>query len=60
MPIPIVVWAGIGIAGLWGGSRLIDETGQAIDATTRLVTAGALAGGVYVSYRALQAGGVLK
>ena len=55
-----IVWGGIVLGGLIFGREIVKETGQALDASSDLVKWGAVAGGVYVSYRALQAGGVIK
>lgn len=59
MPAPLV-WGlialgGVGLSG-WG----FREAGKAADSTAKLIKWGTVAGGLYVSYRALKAGGVLK
>lgn len=60
MPVPLIVWGGLAVAGLWGAGYAAREAGEAADDLTKLTRALTVAGGLYVSYRALQAGGVLK
>ncbi len=60
MPIPLLGWIAIGLVG--GGTVAVaaNETGEAADSLTDLTKWAVVAGGLYVSYRALQSGGVLK
>jgi hypothetical protein len=60
MPIPLIVWGGAALGGLYLGSRALDEAGDAADSATRLVKWSVAAGGVYVSFKALEAAGVFK
>lgn len=59
MPAPIV-WGGLVIAGLYGLGWAAKETGDAAESLSKLTKYGIVAGGLYVSYRALKAGGALK
>lgn len=60
MVFPVLVWGGVAIAGAAAGGFLFNEAGDAADSATRLVKWGTVAGGLYVSYRALKASGALK
>lgn len=60
MPLPAIGWVILGIGGLAGAGWVARETGDAAEATTELVKWATIAGGVYVSYRALQAAGAIK
>ena len=55
-----IIWAGMAVAGLWGGGWFAKETGDAITATQKLTKTVVIGGGLYVSYRALQSAGALK
>jgi len=58
MPAPIV-WGLIALGGVWGFGYAAKETGEAADNLTKLTRAAAVAGGVYVSYRALKSAGAI-
>ncbi len=60
MPIPLIAWAGLAVAGVAGVGWAAKETGEAMDSATRLTKWGVVAGGLYVSYAALKSGGVIK
>lgn len=55
-----IIWAGVAVAGLFGLGYAADRTGEAADSTAQLVKWAAVAGGLYVSYEAMKATGVLK
>lgn len=55
-----IVWAGLGVAALWGYGYAADKTGEATQGAAQMAKWGAAAGGVYVSYRALKSTGVLS
>lgn len=57
MPVPLIVW---GIIGLGAGGYALSKAGEAADSGADLAKWAAVAGGVYVSYRALQAAGAVK
>ncbi len=60
MPVPLIIWAGVGVAGLVAGGYAADKVTGATEEAAKL-TKWAVAGGtVYVAYRALQATGSLK
>lgn len=50
----------IALGGLYFGGKAMNEAGQAADGAAKMAKWATAAGGLYVSYRALQAGGVLK
>jgi len=54
-----LIWAGIAIGGLVLGKEALEEVGDAADSTAQLVKWAAVAGGVYVSYRALKSAGAI-
>ena len=56
MPVPII----LGIAAIGAGAWALHETSDALDSATSLTKWAVIGGGVYVAFRALQAGGVLK
>lgn len=60
MAVPLIVWGGVGVATLFGLGYAADEVGDAATASTKLIKAATIAGGLYVSYRALQSAGVFK
>ncbi len=60
MPIPIIGWVALALAGGGTAAVVANETGEAADSLTDLTKWAVVAGGLYVSYRALQSGGVLK
>lgn len=55
-----LIWGGIALGGLWMGGRALNEAGQAAESATKLAKWSVAGGALYVSYRALQSGGVLK
>ncbi len=55
-----LVWAGVALGGLFIGGKAISDAGQAAESATKLAKWSVAGGALYVSYRALQAGGVLK
>ena len=55
-----IIWAGVGLAVLISGGYTADKVGDALaemNEGTKLLLVG---GGMYISYRALQASGALK
>lgn len=59
MPAPII-WGGLAVAGALGFGWAAKETGEAFESATKLTKFGIVAGGLYVSYRALKTSGALK
>ncbi|MEJ5217105.1 hypothetical protein WG622_02540 [Cognatishimia sp. D5M38] len=59
MPAPLI-WGGLFVAGLYGFGWAAKETGEAAESMSRLTKYGIVAGGLYVSYRALKSSGALK
>lgn len=59
MPVPAIVWAGVALGGVLATSRLAREAGDMADSATTLTKWVVAGGTLYVSYRALKAGGVL-
>ena len=57
MPVPLIVW---GVIALGAGGYALGQTADAAEQTAKLAKWGAVAGGVYVSYKALQAAGAIK
>ena len=55
-----IIWAGVALGGLYLGGKAIQDAGEAADKTAKLVKWSTAGGALYVSYRALKAGGVLK
>ncbi|MCG7622733.1 hypothetical protein [Epibacterium sp. Ofav1-8] len=55
-----LVWAGIALGSLYLGGKAISDAGQAAESATKLAKWSVAGGALYVSYRALKAGGVLK
>lgn len=55
-----LIWGGIALAGIVGAGWASKETGEALDSATRLAKWGVVAGGMFISYRALQSAGALK
>lgn len=58
--MPIIVWGIGGIAALAGLAWAADEAGDAAEKTAKLVKWSAVAGGVYVTWRAAKTGGLIK
>ena len=58
--MPPLIWAGMGLAAIVGLGWTAKEGGEAMDSAANLTKWGAIAGGVYVSYRAMKSTGVLK
>lgn len=54
-----IIWGGMAIAGLAATAYAAREAGEAADSATRLVQWATVAGGLYVSYRALKASGAI-
>ena len=52
-----IIWGGVAVAGLAATAWAADSAGEAADSAARLVKWGTVAGGLYVSYRALRASG---
>ncbi len=59
MPAPLI-WAGVAVAGFYGFGWAAKETGDAADSLNKLTKTAIVAGGLYVSYRALKTSGALK
>ena len=57
MPIPLIVW---GVIALGAGGYAMSQTADAAEQSAKLARWVAIGGGLYVSYRALQATGALK
>lgn len=55
-----VIYGAIALGGLYLGGKTLREAGQAAESGAKLAAWGTAAGALFVSYRALQAGGVLK
>ncbi|PRZ48010.1 hypothetical protein [Tritonibacter scottomollicae] len=55
-----LIWAGVALGGLYLGGKAMNEVGETVDGTAKLVKWATAGGALYVSYRALQSGGVLK
>lgn len=55
-----IIWAGVALGGLFLGGKAMNEAGEAADSAAKFAKWATAAGGLYVSYRALKAGGVLK
>ncbi|PIE10505.1 MAG: hypothetical protein CSA72_08340 [Rhodobacterales bacterium] len=60
MPVPIIAWGVLGVAGLAGAGWAARETGEALDSATRLARWVVVGGALYVSYEALKSSGALK
>lgn len=60
MPFPLIAWGALAVGGAIGVGWASKETGEALDAATRLTKWGVVAGGLYVSYKALQTAGAIK
>lgn len=60
MPVPLIAWGALAVGGALGVGWASRETGEMIDSATRLTKWGIVAGGLYVSYRALDSFGALK
>jgi hypothetical protein len=58
MVAPLIIWGGVALFGAAGWA--FKEGGEAAEAATTLAKWGTVAGGVYVSYRALQSAGAIK
>ena len=57
--MPPLIILGI-IGGLGAGGYAMSQTADAAEASAKLVKWAAVAGGVYVSYRAMKTAGVIK
>ena len=55
-----LIWAGLAVAGIVGAGWAAKETEGAANATAKALKWATVAGGLYVSYRALQSSGALK
>jgi hypothetical protein len=60
LPAVPIIWGLVIGGGLWGASKVAEEGGEAADRLNNLTQWAIVAGGLYVSYRALQSGGVIK
>lgn len=60
MPLPLIAWGGLAVAGLYGAGWAARETGEAMDSTARALKWATVAGGLYVSYQALKSSGAIK
>ena len=60
MPIPLIAYGVLAVVGVAGAGWAARETGDALDSATKLTKWVVVGGALYVSYRALQAGGALK
>lgn len=58
--MPLIVWGVVAVAGTWGVGYAAKETGDAAGQAAKLAKWGAVAGGLYLGYRAAKAGGYLK
>ncbi|SFN45736.1 hypothetical protein SAMN05216224_105300 [Thioclava dalianensis] len=58
--MPVIVWGVLAVAGAWGVGYAADKAGDAAGQGAKLAKWGAVAGGVYLGYRAAKAGGYLK
>lgn len=55
-----IIWGGLALAGIVGAGWAAKETEGAANATAKALKWATVAGGLYVSYRALQSAGALK
>lgn len=55
-----IAWAALAVLGIYGVGWASREAGEAAGQGTKLVKWGVVAGGMYVSYRALQSAGAIK
>ena len=55
-----LIWAGVALGGLFLGGKALQDAGQAAESTAKLAKWATAGGALYVSFRALKAGGVLK
>lgn len=60
MPIPLIAWAGVAIAGLYVAGDAAKKAGEAAEGASSLAKWATIGGGLYVSYAALRASGALK
>ena len=60
MPVPLIAWGVLAVGGALGVGWASKETGEALDSATQLTKWGVVAGGLYVSYKALQTAGAIK
>ncbi|MBO6603859.1 MAG: hypothetical protein JJ938_17595 [Roseicyclus sp.] len=60
MPVPLILWGGVALGGLYLAERALDEAGDAAQASAEMLKWAAIAGGVYLSYQALKSAGALK
>lgn len=59
MPVHLI-WGGLAVAGVFGLGWAAQETGEAAGELNQLGKTLIVAGGLYVSYRALKSSGALK
>lgn len=55
-----LIWGGLALAGIAGVGWAANESGEAMDSTAKALKWATVAGGLYVSYRALKSAGALK
>lgn len=55
-----IVWGVLVVGGIYGAGWAAGRADEALDSATSLTRWGVVAGGLYVSYRALQSSGALK
>lgn len=55
-----IIWGGLAVAGVLGAGWAANEAGDAAESGAKLAKWVTVAGGLYVSYRALKASGALK
>lgn len=55
-----MAWAALAVLGLYGAGWASKQAGEAAGEGANLVKWGVVAGGMYVSYRALRSAGALK
>lgn len=55
-----LIWAAGGVGTTYFGYKGLSELDEAADSVTRLTKWGIVAGGLYVSYKALQTAGAIK
>lgn len=60
MVLPLIVWGGVVVGGLWVAGKAADDIGDAAEKSADLAKWATIGGAVYVSYRALKAYGAIK
>ncbi|WP_159075196.1 MULTISPECIES: hypothetical protein [Pseudomonadota] len=58
--MPLIIWGGVALAGVYGIGWAAKEGGEAMDSTANALKWAAIAGGVYVAYSAAKSAGVIK